>query len=322
MDPFSQVLSALRLEAGIFLDAEFTAPWCIDPTPGKKSRRILPSAEHVAIYHLLVEGRCRARLSDGAAPVELTAGDLILFPHGDGHLLGSDVRRAPLLAETLVQTSPEGGLARIVHGGGGDRTRFVCGYLACDSRLCRPLIQALPRMLRVELGGQSSASWMVETLRHAAEESRAPRAGSAAVLTKLSELTFVEALRRYLETVPKEERSWLAGLRDPQVSRVLGLMHAQVARPWTVDDLGREAGLSRSALAERFTLLIGEPPMQYLTKLRLALGARALKEGSAPVIDVARQVGYESEAAFNRAFKREIGMPPATWRRHSRQGTP
>jgi AraC-like DNA-binding protein len=320
MDPFSQVLNALRLEAGIFLDAEFTAPWCVDPGPSKEARRILPSAEHVAIYHLLVEGGCRARLSDGAAPIELAAGDLVLFPHGDRHLIGSDVRRAPLLAETLVQASPEGGLARIVHGGGGDRTRFVCGYLACDSRVCRPLIQALPRMLRVPLGGESSASWMVETLQHAAEESRAPRAGSDAVLTKLSELTFVEALRRYLETIPEQERSWLAGLRDPHVSRVLGLMHARPARPWTVDDLGREAGLSRSALAERFTLLIGEPPMQYLTRWRLALGARALKEGSEPVIDVARQVGYESEAAFNRAFKREFGAPPATWRRHSRQG--
>jgi AraC-like DNA-binding protein len=319
MDPFSQVLNALRLEAGIFLDAEFTAPWCVDPAPGKEARRILPSAEHVAIYHLLVEGRCRASLSDGAAPIELAAGDLILFPRGDGHLLGSDVRRTPLLAETLVQASPEGGLARIVHGGGGDRTRFICGYLACDSRVCRPLLQALPRMLHVPLGGESSASWMVETLRHAAEESRAPRAGTDAVLTKLSELTFVEALRRYLETIPEQERSWLAGLRDPHVSRVLGLMHARPARPWTVDDLGREAGLSRSALAERFTLLIGEPPMQYLTRWRLALGARALKEGSEPVIDVARQVGYESEAAFNRAFKREFGAPPAAWRRQSRR---
>jgi AraC-like DNA-binding protein len=318
MDPFSQVLKALRLEAGIFLDAEFTAPWCVDPAPGSNARQILPSAEHVAIYHLLVEGRCRARLLDDAAAVELAAGDLILFPHGDRHLLGSDLRHASLLAETLVETSPEGGLARIVHGGGGERTRFVCGYLACDSALCRPLIGALPRMLRVPLGDSASAAWMVKTIQYAADESRAPRAGSDAVLTKLSELTFVEALRRFLETLPEGERSWLAGLRDPHVSRVLGLMHAQPARQWTVDDLGREAGVSRSALAERFTQLIGEPPMQYLTRLRLALGARALKEGSEPVLHVAQQVGYESEAAFNRAFKREFGMPPATWRRHSR----
>jgi len=319
VDPLSQILKALRLEAGIFFDAEFTTPWCIDSAPGRDdTRRILPRAEHVAIYHLLVEGSCRARLPDEAAAVELATGDLIMFPHGDGHLLGSDVRRPALPAATLVQASPGGGLARIVHGGGGDRTRFICGYVACDSRLCRPLIAALPRMLRVPLGGRASASWMARSLQHAAEESRAPSAGSDAVLTKLSELLFVEALRAYLEAVPEQERSWLAGLRDPQVSRVLGLMHAEPARQWTVNDLGREAGLSRSALAERFALLIGEPPMQYLTRWRLALGARALKEGSEPVIHVAQQVGYESEAAFNRAFKREFGMPPAAWRRRSR----
>lgn len=319
MDPLSQILKALRLEAGVFFDAEFTTPWCVDTTPGSDgARQILPSAEHVAIYHLLVEGGCRVRLREDAAAMELAAGDLIMFPHGDGHMLGSDVRRPALPAATLMQASPGGGLARIVHGGGGDRTHFICGYVACDSRLCRPLISALPRMLRVPLGDRASASWMIKTLQHAAEESRAPRAGTDAVLTKLSELLFVEALRGYLETVPEQERSWLAGLRDPHVSRVLGLMHAEPARQWTVNDLGREAGVSRSALAERFGLLIGEPPMQYLTRWRLALGARALKEGSEPVLHVAQRVGYESEAAFNRAFKREFGMPPATWRRNSR----
>jgi AraC-like DNA-binding protein len=319
VDPLSQVLKALRLEAGIFFDAEFTSPWCVDSAPGREdSRQILPRAEHVALYHLLVEGSCRARLPEEAGSIELTAGDVILFPHGDGHLLGSDVRRPALPAATLVQASPGGGLARIVYGGGGDRTRFICGYVACDSRMCRPMIGALPRMLRVPLGRSPSASWMARTLQHAAEESRAPRAGTDAVLTKLSELLFVEVLRGYLETVPEQERSWLAGLRDPHVSRVLGLMHADPARPWTVNDLGRETGLSRSALADRFALLIGEPPMQYLTRWRLALGARALKEGSEPVLQVAQRVGYESEAAFNRAFKREFGVPPAAWRRQTR----
>ncbi len=319
MDHLSQVLKTLRLEAGVFFDAEFTSPWCIDSAPGGvDTRKILPSAEHVAIYHLVVEGGCRARLPGEGASLELRTGDLILFPHADAHLLGSDVRRGPLRAETLVQASPGGGLARIVHGGGGDRTRFICGYVACDSRLCRPMIGALPRMLRVPLGESPSAAWMVTTLRHAAEESRAPRAGTDAVITKLSELLFVEALRSYLETVPDQERTWLAGLRDPHVGRALGLMHADPARQWTVTDLGRESGLSRSALGDRFGLLIGEPPMQYLTRWRLALGARALKEGSEPVIHVAQRVGYESEAAFNRAFKREFGMPPATWRRRSR----
>ncbi len=320
MDALSEVLRALRLEAGLFLEAEFTAPWCIDSAPGKDDvRKILPSAEHVAIYHLLVEGGCRARLPDDGAAIELVAGDVLMFPHGDGHLLGSDLSRAPVAAEKLVEPSTQGGMARIAHGGaGGGRTRFVCGYLACDSRLCRPLLGALPRMLRVPLGGRAGASWIISTVQRAAEESRAPRAGTDAVLAKLSELLFVEAIRGYIESIPDDQRSWLAGLRDPHVSRALRLLHGEPGRQWTVDDLAQEAGLSRSALAERFALLIGEPPMQYLMKWRLALAARALKEGNDTILRVADQVGYESEAAFNRAFKREFGMPPATWRRHSR----
>jgi AraC-like DNA-binding protein len=319
MDAFSAVLKALRLETGIFLEAEFTAPWCIDSSPGKEVQSILPRAEHLAIYHLLVQGSCRARLPDDDAEVALTAGDLIMFPHGDGHLLGSDLARSPVRGAALVQKSPEGGIARIEHGGGGARTRFVCGYLACDWRMCRPMLGALPRMLRVPLGESASAAWIISTIQRAAEESRAPRAGTEAVLVKLAELLFVEAIRCHIESIPEDQRSWLAALRDPQVSRALRLLHADPARQWTVDDLGQEAGISRSALAERFALLIGEPPMQYLTRWRLALAARALKEGDETILRIADDVGYESEAAFNRAFKREFGMPPATWRRQGRR---
>ena len=318
MDALSEVLKALKLNSGIFLEAEFTAPWCIDSAPGKDDvRHILPSAEHVTLYHLLTEGTCRARIPGVSDAVALEAGDLIMFPHGDGHRLGSDLQLAPVPAETLVVPSPEGGLARIAHGGGGARTRFVCGYLACDSRLCRPLLDALPRMLKVPLGQGPAASWIVDTLRRGAAETHAPRPGTEAMLARLSELLFAEAMRYYLEALPENERGWFAGLRDPQVSRALALMHGEPGRAWTVDDLGREAGLSRSSLAERFVALLGEPPMQYLTRWRLALAARALKEGRDPIVRIAGQVGYESEAAFNRAFKREFGMPPATWRRHS-----
>lgn len=319
MDALSEVLKALSLTSGIFLEAEFSAPWCVDSAPGKDDvRLILPSAEHVAIYHLLTEGRCRARLPDGTTALELEAGDLIMFPHGDGHLLGSDLQLAPIAAESLVQPTAEGGLARVCHGGGGASTRFVCGFLACDSRLCKPLLGALPRMLRVSLGDGPAATWIVDTIQRGADETRTPRAGTEAVLAKLSELLFVEAIRRYIAELPPDQRGWFAGLRDPYIGRALGLLHAQPCRDWTVDLLGREVGLSRSSLAERFVLLIGEPPMQYLTRWRLALAARALKIGHASILRVAEEVGYESEAAFNRAFKREFGMPPATWRRHSR----
>ncbi len=319
MDALSEILKALRLNSGIFLEAEFTAPWCIDSAPGKDDvRHILPSAEHVTLYHLLTEGACSARIPGATGAVALEVGDLIMFPHGDGHRIGSDLQLAPVAAETLVMPSPEGGLARIEHGGGGARTRFVCGYLACDSRLCRPLLDALPRMLKVPMGQGPASAWIIDTLRRGAAETHAPRAGADAVLAKLSELLFVEAMRYYVDSLPDNERGWFAGLRDPQVSRALALMHANPGRAWTVDDLGRESGLSRSSLAERFAALIGEPPMQYLTRWRLALAARALKETREPMLRIAEQVGYESEAAFNRAFKREFGMPPATWRRHSR----
>lgn len=316
MDALSEVLRVLRLDSGIFLEAEFTAPWCIDSAPGKDDvRHILPAAEHVTLYHLVTEGCCRARIPGVTDAVTLEPGDLIMFPHGDAHRLGSDLQLAPVPAETLVVPAVGGGLARIDHGGGGARTRFVCGYLACDSRLCKPLLDSLPRMLRVPMGQGPAASWIVDTLRRGAAETHAPRAGTEAMLARLSELLFAEAMRYYVESLPANERGWFAALRDSQVSRALALVHGSPDRAWTVDELGREVGLSRSALSERFVALLGEPPMHYLTRWRLALAARALKETREPILRIAGQVGYESEAAFNRAFKREFGMPPGTWRR-------
>jgi AraC-like DNA-binding protein len=257
------------------------------------------------------------QLDSGGHIMDLDQGDLILFPQGSGHRMGSDLRIVPTRAEALVETSSEGGLARIRHGGGGERTRFVCGFLACDHRLCRPMLDALPAMLRVSMRDDPAAAWVADTLQRGASETHAPRAGTGAVLTRLAELLFVETLRRYVELLPVEQQGWLAGLRDQYVSKALALLHAQPAFNWTVENLGKEAGLSRSALAERFNELIGEPPMQYLTRWRLALAARELRETRMPIIRLAAQVGYESEAAFNRAFKREFGMPPAAWRKMS-----
>lgn len=319
MDALSEVLKVLRLTSGLFLEAEFTAPWCIDSAPGKEDvRHILPDAEHVSIYHLVTQGRCRASFPEGRESIDLATGDLIMFPHGDGHRLGSDLQLAPVGAEVLVEPSPEGGLARIRHGGGGETTRFVCGFLACDKRLCRPLLGALPRMLRVPLGDGPAAAWIAATLQHGASETHAPRPGSEALLGRLSELLFVEAIRHYTASLPESEQGWLAGLRDPYVGKALALLHAEPARDWEVEALARETGLSRSALNERFNALIGEPPMQYLTGWRLALASQALAAGNDAVARIAERVGYDSEAAFNRAFKREFGIPPAAWRRSVR----
>ena len=316
MDALSEVLKVLRLETGIFLQANFTAPWCIDSAPGDEDvRSILPNAEHVAIYHLLVEGRCRARLPDGSLSVELGPGDLLLLPMGDQHLLGSDVQLAPVRAELLVEPGEDGGPARINYGGGGERTRFLCGYLACDKRLCQPLLGALPRLVRIPVGDGPATRWLMSSFELGAAESGASRPGGETLVARLSELLFVDAVRRYVDTLPAGQGGWFAGLRDPGVGRALSLMHARPGHAWTVDELARESAQSRSALTERFGRLLGEPPMQYLTRWRMSLAAQALRSGREPVARIAERLGYESEAAFNRAFKREFGSPPAAWRR-------
>ncbi len=323
MDALTEVLKVLRLTSGIFLEVDFTAPWCIDST--EDTDGVLPmlgAAEHVAIYHFVTEGRCRAQLLNRGTVVELEAGDLILFPQNDQHRMGSDLRLAAVPSLTLVEPpSDSGALARIRHGGGGEHTRFVCGFLACDKRLCRPLLSALPPMLKVPLAKSPTGSWIATTIRHAATETHAPGPASEAVLSRLSELLFIEAIREYVRSLPEGQSGWFAGLRDSHVGRALALLHAHPARGWEVEALAREVGLSRSALADRFVAMIGEPPMQYLTGWRLALAAQALTNTNEAVAEVAARVGYESEAAFNRAFKREHGLPPAAWRRAARTTT-
>ncbi len=321
MDALSELLGALRLTSGLFLRAEFTAPWCIDSAPGPEDvAHLLPNAEHVSIYHLLTEGSCLARLPDSPETIEVHRGELIMFPHGHGHLLGSDLNRTPVPAAQLVRPTAIDAMFQIAHGGGGERTRFVCGFLACDKRLCRPLLQALPRMLHVPLSQGEQASWLTGLLERGALETQAPTAGTNAMLAKLSELLFIEAIRRHTESLPDDHTGWLAAVRDPLVGRALALLHADPAHSWTVEDLARRVGSSRTVIGERFVTLIGEAPMTYLTRWRLALASKELGSTREPIARLAQRFGYESEAAFNRAFKREFGLPPAAWRRMARPG--
>jgi AraC-like DNA-binding protein len=314
MDALSEVLSAIHLDGAVFLDAEFTAPWCVEAQYGlPQETQLLRGADHIALFHFLLDGSCKTRLADGGDMLTLGPGDFVLYPHDHKHILGSDLGLPVVSTDILPRT--EHGAARMTHGGGGAATRFVCGYLACDRRISRALFASLPQMMRIPMGSDPAMSWLTELLRVGVAESQAQRPGARAKLTKLSELIFVEAMRRYAAGLPEEERGWLAGLRDPQVGRALAMLHAQPARAWTVDELAQEVAMSRSALGQRFAELIGEPPMQYLTHWRLALAARALRSGPETVGRVAERYGYESESAFNRAFKREFGMPPASWRR-------
>lgn len=203
-------------------------------------------------------------------------------------------------------------------GGSGEPARFLCGYLGCDARPFNPILDALPRLLHVR-ASTSEGNLTYELIRAALHESERRRAGGETILSKLSELMFLHALRQHIDVLPAESTGRLSGLRDRHVGRALHLMHGRPAERWTIDALAREVGLSRSAFAERFTELMGAPPMHYLGNWRLQLAAQLLEQNGMSIAQAAAEVGYESEAAFNRAFKKQVGVPPGSWRR-SRMG--
>jgi AraC-like DNA-binding protein len=253
---------------------------------------------------------------EGGEAFALEAGDVVLFPRNDLHLLGSDLDRPPLMAREMIEPPKDGAPSSIQYRNGeGARSRLVCGFLGCDGAQENPVISTLPAAIRLSHEDAGGAEWIRSTFQYAADELTTGRAGSGTVLAKLSELLFVEAVRRYAASLPEGHTGWLAGLRDHHVSRALALLHGGLNRPWTTDELGREVGLSRSALAERFTRLIGAPPMHYLASWRMQVAAEELRSRNASLLQIANTVGYESEAAFSRAFKRAFGTAPATWRR-------
>jgi len=315
MDSLSDVLKTVHLDGAVYLNAEFTAPWCVEAQYGMPRGTAHAGADHIIFFHCLTEGACRARLVDDGEILELHAGDLIVFAHDHRHLLGSDIRLEPIDAGLITPPASPDEMIQLRHGGGGEATRFVCGYLSCNRRVSGPLLAALPQMLRVPLGGDPGSAWLLELLRMGVRESIAGQPGADSILTKLSELLFAQALRRHTESLPPDATGWLAGLRDPLVGRALALLHRHPADAWTVDSLARAVASSRSALAERFVRLMGDPPMQYLTHYRLARAAQALRGTRDAVASVAEAAGYGSEGAFTRAFKRAYGLPPAAWRK-------
>jgi len=320
MDALSDVLRAVKLSGAVYLNGEFCAPWCVEgPADAALCAAFMPNSRHVIAYHLVVEGSCWAKLSDSDdLPIELCAGELLVVPQGELHMMSSAIAllgmSPDVLTEEQLKVSP-GDIIRLAHGGSGDRTRILCGFLACDDVAGNPLLASLPRLFKVDVRNGSGSAWLESSLRFAAQEAAVARPGGATVLAKLSELLFVEAVRRCIDTLPEDEKNWLAGLRDRFVGRALSLMHAQPAHAWTVEELARAVGLSRSTLAERFSDFVGQPPMQYLGRWRLQIAAQQLRDGEKSLAVVAENVGYDSEAAFNRAFKREFGLPPASWRK-------
>ncbi|MEZ0309982.1 MAG: cupin domain-containing protein [Ramlibacter sp.] len=314
MDALSEVLKVVQFRGAVFFNASFTAPWTFPSPPGHAiASALAPGAEQLVLYHYVTEGECVVSV-DGSEAVRLVAGDIVMFPHADAHLMlnPSSANAAPIDVAALLRERPR----ELRAGGGGEATRFICGYLTCDPHLCRPILTALPRVLSVSLRG-GDGGWLDRSFQHAVEQAASPRPGSEGMLAKLSEVMMVETLRRYMEQLPPEQTGWLAGVRDRLVGRSLALMHERPAHPWTVEELAREVAASRSVLAERFTHFVGQSPMQYLAKWRMALAADLLRRSALSAARIAEEIGYETDTAFSRAFRREFGMPPATWRKQS-----
>ena len=315
MDVFSEVLKAVKLDGAMFYNAEFSAPWCLcSPASPTLAPYLSAGSRHVIIFHLLTEGHGYAQVEGDDRPLPLNAGDILIVPHGDPHAMRNGPLIKPVDHAEEIRRILSQGLKVSRMGGGGEITKFICGYMTCEPQLSQVFLGGLPPILKVSIRNDASGQWLEHSIRYSVDHADAFSPGGEAVLTKLSEALFVETLRRYIALLPREQTGWLAGVRDPEVGKALALLHRQPAHPWTVAALASEVGISRSVLAERFRHYLSETPIAYLTRWRLQLGAQMLTSTSRGVAQIAGEVGYESDASFNRAFKREFSLPPARFR--------
>jgi len=319
-DTLSDVLRTVRLRGAVFFMLESSAPWSSAMPDGERLAPILvPQAQQIISFHVITEGTCWGGLLDGPQS-RFEAGDVIVFPRGDGYFMAlpRQESRPPNVEQAygFMKGLKTGRLPfQVQFGGGGtDRLGVVCGFLGCDMRPFNPLLGTLPRLLHIKGVAGRQDDRLDRLLELTLAEARDPAPGGESVRLRLSELMFVEVIRRYLAGLPPEQSGWLAGLRDEHVGRALSLLHERAAHGWTLDELASDVGLSRSAFADRFARLVGEPPMQYLARWRMQMAAHLLTDGTAKVAAVALEVGYDSEAAFSRAFKKLTGVSPAAWR--------
>jgi len=327
-DVLSDLLRAVRLRGAVFFYLKAADPWVAEAPPAPEIiHAIMPGTDAMIAFHCIAQGSCWAAIV-GEPPVRLEEGDVILFPHGDAQVISSApglrgrpedrgiyfAPRPPQLPFS-IDIGGQGGTTARLDGGGRQHTTIVCGFLAFDARPFNPLLAALPRVLRMPGLASGRETWIGHLLDTAVDESNNRRPGGEAVLERMSEMMFVEVLRRYLAGLPPGQTGWLAGMRDPGVGRALSLLHERPAHAWTLERLSEESGLSRSVLHERFVQFLSLPPMQYLGQWRMQLAASRLRDSDAKVIEIALDVGYESEAAFSRAFKRIVGLTPGEWRR-------
>lgn len=333
MDVLSDVIRVVRLSGAVFFTAEFSSPWALEsPNPDLLADIVMPDAECVVLFHILMDGACIVECA-GCPPAQMDANDVVVFPHGEPHTMRSDEGAQVTRMDSVFPRRSHDVLPQVTFGGGGRTSQFICGYLNCDQRF-GPLLSTLPTMLLVrsrddytaieaiDRSGRRPAAlpvrsnpWLGTTLKYTMHEARTARLGNAAMLGRLTEVMFVEIIREYMQQLSDDRGGWLTGLKDPYVGKALRLLHANPMRSWTVEDLARQTALSRSALAQRFTDLVGDAPMRYLANWRMQLAKDMLRERIYSIQEIATRVGYESEPAFNRAFKRATGFPPAAWRK-------
>jgi AraC-like DNA-binding protein len=320
-DTLSDVLKSVRLTGAAYFEIAAQDPWSVhSPARDLILPRVLPGADRLIAYHVVTSGRCFASL-DGGEAVPLQAGEVVMFTNADPHVVSSGVgMRAEAPSADMIDIAEAGLLPFHINlmNGGAASARLVCGYLACDAKPFNPLLEALPPMLKAGDISGNDTGWLGQFIHFAVAEVAEKRAGSESILTKLSELMFIDVVRRYIETLPPHDSGWLAGLRDPAVGKALSLIHARPSFSWTIEGLARQCGTSRTVMAERFAQLVGVPPMHYLAKWRMQVAAEMLNRGNFNMATIAAEIGYESEAAFSRAFKKMTGVTPSAWRQGAR----
>jgi AraC-like DNA-binding protein len=303
-DPLGEALHALRMTGAFYCRSELTAPWGL----------ALPPLEGCLWFHVVTAGGCLLEVPGLPAPRPLAPGQLALVPHGAGHTLVSAPGAATPRVDSLRREQHGERYEVLRHGGGGAPTALVCGAVAFEHPAARHLVRLLPALLHLEAAQAPERAWLEGTLRLMAVELERPRPGGETVITRLADILVIQALRAWLEQGDggggRARTGWLGALQDPQVGQALAAIHREPERAWTVASLARRAGMSRSAFAARFTLLVGEPAMHYLARWRMGLAQDLLARGEASPGEAAGRLGYRSEAAFFRAFKRFVGVPP------------
>jgi AraC-like DNA-binding protein len=308
VDALSEVLRLARFSAEVTLDGAARAPWCVS----------VPASGSIARAHLVLEGECVLQVA-GGEPVRLVPGEIAFIAGGAAHLIGSSLDGDATPLATLVRAPLAGELVPVRVGGGGSATRWIALAATCERHLADPLLACMPAVLEVDLLGSPPLNWLTGALGLHLSASDAPPVGDSARRGRLADLVIIEALRRHVQSLPPGGKGWLAGLDDRYVGRALALVHGRPAEPWTVERLGRQVGLSRSALAERFGDVMGEPIFAFLTRWRLQLAAEFLLTTPRSIEAIARDAGYESASAFAHAFRRVFKKPPSVWRKRTRR---